>query len=202
MNVLIIPEDFRKDQYLLKPLFDRLFRSIGRSSAQVQVCQDPLLGGVNEALKEDLLADILVRYGGMTDLFILCVDRDGETGRRQRLDRLEAKLESLATLLAENAWEEIETWVLAGLDLPSGWTWAKVRAEIQVKERYFDVLAQELGVADGPGGGRKRLGEQAARRVVAIRQKCVEDFDSLARSIEDWLSRRTADVVPQRFPQS
>lgn len=88
MNVLVIPEDFRKDQYILKPLFDRLFRSIGRSSAQVQVCQDPLLGGVREALKLELLAEIVERYGGMTDLFILCVDRDGEKARRQRLDQI------------------------------------------------------------------------------------------------------------------
>ena len=169
MNVLIIPEDFRKDQYILKPLFDRLFRSIGRSSARVQVCQDPLLGGVREALKPDLLAEIVERYAGMTDLFILCVDRDGETGRRQRLDQIEAEMGSGRAFLAENAWEELETWVLAGLDLLTGWTWADVRAELHVKERFFDVLAQERGVADGPGGGRKRLGEEAARRIAAIR---------------------------------
>ena len=28
MRVLIIPEDFRKDQHILKPLFERLFRSL------------------------------------------------------------------------------------------------------------------------------------------------------------------------------
>ena len=184
MNVLVIPEDFRKDQYILKPLFDRLFRSIGRSSTQVQVCRDPLLGGVGEALKPGLLAEIVERYGGMTDLFILCVDRDGEAGRRQRLDQIEAEMGNGRAFLAENAWEELETWVLAGLDLLSGWTWADVRAEIHVKERFFDVLAKARGIADGPGGGRKRLGEQAARRIAAIRQKCVEDFDSLARRIE------------------
>ena len=105
MNVLIIPEDFRQDQYILKPLFDRLFRSIGRSSAQVLVCQDPLLGGVGEALKPGLLAEIVERYGGMTDLFILCVDRDGDTGRRQRLDQIEDEMGNGRTFLAENAWE-------------------------------------------------------------------------------------------------
>ena len=61
--------------------------------------------------------------------------------------------------------------------------------------RTFDVLAQERGVADGPGGGLKRLGEEAARRVAAIRHKCVEDFDSLAGRIE-------LHVLAQRFPQS
>ena len=41
MNVLIVPEDFRKDQYILKPVFERLFRAIGRRSAKIEVCQDP-----------------------------------------------------------------------------------------------------------------------------------------------------------------
>ena len=36
MNVLIIPEDFRKDQYLLKPLFSRLFSTLGRPSIHVR----------------------------------------------------------------------------------------------------------------------------------------------------------------------
>ena len=30
MNVLIIPEDLRKDEYILKPIFRRLFRSVSR----------------------------------------------------------------------------------------------------------------------------------------------------------------------------
>ena len=55
--------------------------------------------------------------------------------------------------------------------------WSQVRAEVSVKERYFDVLARLRGVADGPGGGRKRLGEEASHRIGAIRQKCPEDFD-------------------------
>ena len=84
MNVLVIPEDFRKDQYILKPLFRRLFQDLGRPSARVAVCQDPLLGGIGEALKSERLVEIVERYDGMTDLFILCVDRDGEMHRRRR----------------------------------------------------------------------------------------------------------------------
>lgn len=88
MNVLIIPEDFRNDQYILRPLFQRLFRSLNRT-ATVTVCTDPLLGGVSEALKSERLAEIIEQYDGMTDLFILCVDRDGDTSRRTRLDQIE-----------------------------------------------------------------------------------------------------------------
>ncbi len=184
MNVLVIPEDFRKDQYILKPIIGRLFRSAGRPRASVRVCQDPLLGGVTEAMKPDRLAEIFERYDGMTDIFILCVDRDGSVARRERLDQLEQQFGNGRVFLAENAWEELETWVLAGIDLPADWRWADVRAEVHVKERYFDILAGQRGVADHPGGGRKTLAEEAAPRINVVRQKCPEDFDALARRIE------------------
>jgi len=184
MNVLVIPEDFRKDQYLLQPLFQRLFKAIGKRSARVKICNDPLLGGVQEALKSERIAEIIEQYEAMMDIFILCVDRDGEPGRRQRLDQIEKEFGSHRKFYAENAWEELETWTLAGLDLPSGWNWRKVRAEVHVKEEYFNKLANARGVAEAPGGGRKPLGEQAARRISAIRQKCPEDFDSLAKRLE------------------
>ena len=184
MNVLVIPEDFRKDQYILKPIFGRLLRSIGSPRAKVRVCQDPLLGGVDEATKSERIAEIVARYDGMTDIFVLCVDRDGDVNRRRRLDQLERKFRSGRVFLAANAWEELETWVLAGLDLPRNWSWTDVRAEVHVKERYFDRLALERGVGDHPGGGRKPLAEEAARRISTIRQKCPDDFDALVMRIE------------------
>ena len=188
MNVLIIPEDFRKDQYILKPLFSRLFQAIGRPRVHVEICRVPLLGGVEEALKSERIAEVVRKHGGMTDIFVLCIDRDGYTNRRQRLDRLEAEFGAERTFFAENAWEELETWVLAGLTLPSDWPWADVRAEVSVKERYFEPLAAERGVAGTLGGGRKRLGEEAARNIPAIRRKCPEDFDSLAQRLETFIN--------------
>ena len=184
MNVLVIPEDFRKDQYILKPLFKGLFRSINKPRIRIRVCQDPLLGGVDEAMKLERIHEVVDQHYGMTDVFILCVDRDGERGRRTRLDQIEDAFGDRLRFLAENAWEEIETWILAGLTLPSEWSWADVRAEVHVKEQYFEPLAEQLGVAEGPGGGRKELGERAARRIRAIRQKCPEDFDALAARLE------------------
>ena len=184
MNILLIPEDFRKDQYILKPIFKRLLREVGRPRARIRVCQDPLLGGVAEALKSERLSEIFERYDAMIDIFILCVDRDGHVQRRQRLDQLQQRFRNGRVFLAENAWEELETWVLAGVELPTDWRWADVRAEVQVKERYFDVLVTQRGLGDHPGGGRKPLAEQAAQRIAAIRQKCPEDFDDLAQRIE------------------
>ena len=188
MNVLIIPEDFRKDQYILKPLFSRLFEAIGRPRVHVDVCRAPLLGGVGEALKPERIAEIVRKHGGMTDIFILCIDRDGNANRRQRLDRLEARFtDDKKVFFAEHAWEELETWVLAGLDLPKEWRWADIREEVSVKERYFEPLANDRGVANARGGGREPLGKEASRRIDAIRQKCPEDFDTLAKRLETHL---------------
>lgn len=184
MNVLIIPEDFRNDQYILKPLFVRLFKSFGLPRARIRICQDPLLGGVREALKMDRLSQIVDRYRHMTDIFVLCVDRDGDEGRRVRLEEIEINFQDHYLFLAENAWEEIETWALAGLNLPSKWKWKDVRSSVSVKETYFEKFAQIRGVGDGPGGGRKSLGLEAARHVSVIRSKCQEDFDRLASRLE------------------
>ena len=186
MNVLVIPEDFRKDQYILKPLFTRLFQALGKGHARVRVCLDPLLGGIGEALKSERMAEVVEKHRGMTDIFILCVDRDGNTNRRQRLDSLEQKFGSGQPFLflAENAWEELETWVLAGLQLPVDWDWKTVRGEAQVKERYFKSLVDQRNLSDAPGGGRKLLAEEASRSIGAIRQKCPEDFDTLARRLQ------------------
>ena len=89
MTVLVVPEDFRKDQFILKPLLSRLLASLGKPRATVRICQDPLLGGVEEALKTERIAEIVDRYGGRVQVILLCIDRDGNPGRRRRLDQLE-----------------------------------------------------------------------------------------------------------------
>ena len=83
MRVLVIPEDFRNDQYILKPLFKRLLADMGRKHARIEVCCDPLLGGVVEALKLACIRELVNLHDGMTDIFILCVDRDAVEGRRK-----------------------------------------------------------------------------------------------------------------------
>ena len=185
MNVLIIPEDFRKDQYILKPLFTKLFQRLGVHQVQVNICVDPLLGGIGEALKLERIVEIVEQEAPMRDILILCVDRDGEVGRRQRLDNIEAAIQAQfddrVRFLAENAWEEIEAWVLAGLDLPSEWRWQEVRAAINVKEEYFEPLIIRRGMRiDSSHIGWKTFGAEASRRINAIRRKCPEDFDALA----------------------
>ncbi|WP_437744431.1 hypothetical protein WMF39_05140 [Sorangium sp. So ce1504] len=107
-RVLIIPEDFREDQYVLEPIITKMFEAIGRK-AKVIVCRDPLLGGVDQALRWERVQEILLRYQAMIECFLLIVDRDGKPGRREALDRLEslasAALPPGKRFLAENAWQ-------------------------------------------------------------------------------------------------
>jgi len=76
VNVLIIPEDFRKDQYILKPIIQRMFAEIGKRQANVKMCLEPVLGGIDQATDRRRIADILDMYPTV-DVFLLLVDRDG-----------------------------------------------------------------------------------------------------------------------------
>lgn len=67
---------------MLKKLRLKRFKNFQK----VKVCQDPLLGGVNEALKWERIEEIIDQYRGMFNLFLLCVDRDGKVGRKATLD--------------------------------------------------------------------------------------------------------------------
>ncbi|MDD7933713.1 hypothetical protein [Actinomycetospora straminea] len=127
----------------------------------------------------------------LVDLFLLLVDRDGNANRRAALDAREAELiEHLrpgTCLLAQEAWQEIETWGLAALNpLPRGWTWTDVRAEAHVKENYFHPHAKSAGTATRLGGGRRELGREAARNYARVTNRCPEVRD-LQRRVEEWL---------------
>ncbi|SMF94517.1 hypothetical protein SAMN02949497_1835 [Methylomagnum ishizawai] len=194
MNVLIIPEDFRKDQYLLQPIVAALLSHLGKPRAKVTVLKDPLLGGVARALDFQQLKPIIERYRGMVDVFLLCVDRDGEQSRRLRLGNLESQARAILPenriFLAENAWQELEVWALAGLDLPKEWAWRDIRAERDPKERYFKPIAERRGLLDEPGEGRRTLGIEAAKRYAKIRQRCPEDIQALEGRIETACASR------------
>lgn len=111
LNVLVIPEDFRKDQYILKPILQRLVEQIGKPKARIEICVDPLLGGVSQALDWTRLEEIVEMYPTV-HIFLLVVDRDGDANRRDSLRNIEAKAQTRLgagrIFLGENAWQEIE----------------------------------------------------------------------------------------------
>ena len=187
MNVLLIPEDFRKDQFVLKPIVQAIFAAAGKPHANVQTCMDPLLGGIDQAMSWERLDEIIDQYKGMVHLFLLLVDRDGEKTRRAALDALEARAAaklSADRFYGEHAWQEIEVWAIAGLDLPRGWSWADVRTHRDPKEAYFAPLARQHGVDQEPGEGRKTLAKLSSQNYARIRARCPEDVGALEERLK------------------
>ncbi len=197
MNVLVIPEDFTKDQYMLKPIVEAMLKKLGKKKAKVKVCRDPLLGSVEQATKVERIVPIVNRYAGMTDLFLLCVDRDGREGRKLQLEKIEREAAAILNnftgdraFFAENAWQEIEVWVLAGLpDFTKARDWQEVRQERDPKERYFLPYSQQRGFANSSDEGRIALSQEAATQYNnRIRKLCTEDIQNLETRIGDWMT--------------
>jgi hypothetical protein len=189
LNVLVIPEDFRKDQYVLAPLTRKICAEAGTPRARVEVCTDPLLGGIAEALNWDRIVEVIDMYP-MVQVFLLLVDRDGVEGRRVALRRIEAlaadKLGSGRVLLGENAWQEIEVWALAGQELPKKWKWQEIRAEKHPKETYFEPWAKKRQLTKEPGEGRTTMGREAATNYDRVRSRCKKDIHHLEKRLRDW----------------
>lgn len=194
MRVLVIPEDFTYDQYILQPLVEAMIHYLGKPRAKVVVCRDPQLGGIAQATNWEQIEQIIERYP-MVNLFLLCVDRDGEAGRRERLDQIEKLAAEILpeghALFAENAWQEIEVWVLAGHDLPGEWNWQEVRAEIHPKELYFLPFAEQKGLplTELVQLYKALAGEAASRYSTRIRRICPEDILVLESKVQNWLSQ-------------
>ena len=192
VNVLAIPEDCRLDQHILRPLLPKVLAAAGFPRATIRVCLNPRLGGVSEALDESVLAEI-VRMYPMVDLFLLVVDRDCQAGRLDRLRQLEGRMSDVTrpgqTLIGVAAIQELEVWVLAGMDdFPSSGGWRQVLDECHPKETYFDPYAAAKGVADAVGRGRRPLAQEAARRFSRVRSRCEEDVGDLVSRVTDALS--------------
>ena len=190
MKVLVIPEDHSRDGLMLLPIVRAMLKHLGKPNAKVDICRKPRLQGIGEALKWERLAEIIDQYR-MTDLFLLCVDRDGIEARKAKLEHLEHKAAAILNgdrlFLAENAWQEIEVWVLAGHDLPREWSWQTIRAEVHPKEQYFEPFANQRNLSNSPGQGRKLLAEEAAQNYSRIRRLCREDVVALEDRIHAWV---------------
>lgn len=187
-NVLVIPEDFTKDEHILRPVVEKILADVGRPRARVEVCRDPNFQGITGALSAGLLREkVLLRYP-MVDLFVLLVDRDGNQNREAAAANLEtqlsAKLVGGRQFVAELARQEVEVFILAGHDLPSDWRWQAIREDPSVKDTYFREFAHLKGTADLPHEGRKKLAAEAMTRWSRIRERCREDIGELIARLQ------------------
>jgi hypothetical protein len=191
-NVLIIAEN-PDDQFMLKPIIQKLMQEIGFQRAKIAIHDGPVrIRGFGDAMKWELLSEI-IDDNQSVDVFLLMLDRDCDEKRRIKLTNIEKKaadkLDSLGSnkvFFAENAWQEIEVWVLAGQkDFSSDWQ--TVRADCHPKENYYYKYAKQRQLYDAPHQGRLRLSKEAAQNYPRIRQLCPEDVQSLENRIKEAL---------------
>ena len=66
--VLVIAEDYVKDQYVLQPLIEAMMKALDGPRAKVKVCRDPRFHGTSQALKWEFVQQALSRHEGMIDV--------------------------------------------------------------------------------------------------------------------------------------
>lgn len=181
VRVLVIPENVRYDQYLAVPVVEAAVAAAGCVRAIVRPCQDPRFRGYAQATDSARLQSVFQKYGGMVDLFVLCLDRDGEARRDAQGQTAEQVATNAGvTLFALVAHQEMEAWALAGASnfRPTDFgfaSWSDVRADPDIKERAFEPYASSQRLFGALGGGRAALGREAgAAYAKRVRSRCPE----------------------------
>lgn len=185
MKVLVIPEDPKLDEYILKPIVGQIFAGLGKSP-RIGILSKPRLRGVAQALDPSILADI-VKNNPMIDLFLLLVDQDGDKRRQGIASQREA--EHQGRLFVCLAIEEVEVWMLAlhraALDVP----WKEIRAEVHPKERFAQPFLKKNAPHLDTGAGRTWAMRELGAHWKGVLQCCPELRD-LQQRIEVWLKSR------------
>jgi hypothetical protein len=178
-NVLVVPEDPTNNGYLLRPLCKRLLREAGRPNANIVVLPEPRVQGYSHAKK--LLEDRIPRDWSHFELILFICDADGSAASRKdefkRLEQLAARRTKPVKLICCAAEQELETWLLAGhpeklRDLSE--RWQEIRAEVSIKERFFQPFLEKHGDPATPSHGRERLMQQALANYDGMKKRCPE----------------------------
>lgn len=188
MDVMIIPEDPRLDQYVLKPIVERIFADIA-IPANVHVLQDPRMRGVSEALDPEMIREEVIALYPMVDLFLVIVDRDCDRDANEaRAQTLQDRID--AELLVCLAREEVEAWMLClqrtKLHQHLGVSFRDVRESCDPKDHFAEPLLEELGWTTKVGKGRKYAMRNLDNPWSSLFEICDELAD-FRRRIENYL---------------
>ena len=188
MKVMVIPEDPTRDQYILKPVMERMFLELGRR-ARVQVLCNPRLRGVAQALDAATLARVVAMYP-MIDLFCILVDRDGELDVRPVQARMREE-EHPDRLMVCLAVEEVEVWMLAVHRERLATPWQDIRSERDPKERFAEPFLATHAPRSSLGAGRVWAMRDLGSKWRGVLTVCPE-LDELQQRLGAWLARHGA----------
>ena len=178
-RILVVTEDFRRDQFIARPVVERMAAEC-RPRALVEVCRRPKLGGVRRGFDEAYLRRAVLPLYPMFDVIVLLLDRDGVSGRQRSLVDLAERLTTPSQrVLGAAAIEELEIFVLAGHPHARNWDWQAMRRDADVKNTHFRRLVAETGCSTLPFEGRASLMAEALRHWSRIKALCPKDIGSL-----------------------
>ena len=182
-NVLVISEDYKNDQQILRPLVSRLLRECNKPRANVSVWANLAVRGF-ERVRDELPA--IIRDSPQFHLFLFLPDCDGQhRGRADLFANLEIK--HSPKLICCAAVEEVEAWLLAGHVDKVGRGWPEVRSDTSVKENVFEPFLRQHGDPRRPGGGRDELMQQTLANLPGLLARCPE-LDQLQKRICEALA--------------
>jgi len=172
-KVLLVLEDPTYDQFIARPVVQRLLADAGKPNAKVHHMTEPHLGGIEQVFDERRWDQILAKYRSW-DLFVVVIDRDGDQHRQERAAKWAKKIKEKNGVCAWClAIEELEVWAMAPFSNKLKTPWKEVRAARDPKERFFEPLVKQLGFV-GPGAGRKAMMRRAMQHFASITGKCPE----------------------------
>jgi hypothetical protein len=184
VKVLVIPEDPKLDQYILKPVVARIFADLNKSP-RIEVLFNPRLRGVDQALSSAKLSQIVETFP-MIDLFLVIVDRDGVRSRQEIATVRET--EHPNRLFVCLAIEEVEVWMLAVHHQGLGTAWGEIRGEVNPKERFAIPFLKDRSPRLDPGQGRVWAMRDLGAQWRGVQERCPE-IKELKQRIEVWLSK-------------
>ena len=121
--------------------------------------------------------------------FCVTSDEQDKGTPEEKVNKKLGHNQKLKIFLAENAYQEIEVWVLAGfkefLD-SKDFAWQEIIDERDPKDKYFIPFSKEKEYFDYPNDGRQELAKEAARNYHRICKMCPE-VARLEKKIKDWL---------------
>ncbi len=186
LNVLVLGEDMTSNGAILRPVVQRLMEDVGRGTANVFAPSFAGTQGYAAGVERIRSGGLDVRYGHF-DLWIFVPDADLATDEAMRALE-QCRLAGNARLLCCPAIPELEAWALAGYADHLGLNWGDARKHLHLKEEVFVPLAQKLGLAGMPGGGRVQMILHTLKNWRGFLERCPE-IKTLRERIAAWITK-------------
>jgi hypothetical protein len=160
VKIAVACEDPTNDQFIIRPVLERLCAHLGRPRAKIFTITNPHTRGFNDL--RDQACGIMSRYGALAAAVVFVIDVDCDDGRTGRINKpLRFRNTVSHCSYAEKALivaavQELEVWALWGVRGDLGAVWDIVRDNCDPKETFFEpqLTREDKRSADG---GRGRL---------------------------------------------